>query len=53
MSETPAGGTADTTADITQAQDDDRVEAPGGDRVPVDSTPLQAQPVLVVDFGAQ
>ncbi|GAB3067471.1 glutamine-hydrolyzing GMP synthase [Pedococcus soli] len=49
MSETPAGD----TADITQAQDDDRVEAPHGDRVEVDSTPLQAKPVLVVDFGAQ
>ncbi len=49
MSHTPAGD----IADITQAQDDDRVEAPDGDRVGVDSTPLQAKPVLVVDFGAQ
>ncbi len=49
MSNTPAGD----TADITQAQDDDRVEASDGARAEVDSTPLQAQPVLVVDFGAQ
>jgi GMP synthase (glutamine-hydrolysing) len=38
---------------VTQAQDDDRVEAPEGDRVEVPATPLQARPVLVVDFGAQ
>ncbi len=40
-------------ADVTQAQDDDRVEAPQGERAEVPATPLQAQPVLVVDFGAQ
>lgn len=45
--------TPDTSTDITQAQDDDRVEAAEGERVPVESTPLQARPVLVVDFGAQ
>src|SRR5687768_5316758 len=39
--------------DITQAQDDDRVEAPEGETVEVPVTPLQAKPVLVVDFGAQ
>ena len=38
---------------VSQAQDDDRVEAPEGDRVDVPATPLQARPVLVVDFGAQ
>jgi GMP synthase (glutamine-hydrolysing) len=42
-----------TAADIRQAQDDDRVEAPGSDRTPAPATPLQARPVLVVDFGAQ
>lgn len=40
-------------ADVTQAQDDDRVEAPEGEREEVPTTPLQARPVLVVDFGAQ
>ncbi len=40
-------------ADVTQAQDDDRVEASEGDREDVPATPLQARPVLVVDFGAQ
>lgn len=61
MSDTPADnttdlvvdGVADQATDITQAQDDDRVEAPEGDRVEVPATPLQAKPVLVVDFGAQ
>jgi GMP synthase (glutamine-hydrolysing) len=53
VSDTPTRDTADTTTDITQAQDDDRVEAPEGDRVDVPATPLQAKPVLVVDFGAQ
>jgi GMP synthase (glutamine-hydrolysing) len=38
---------------VSQAQDDDRVEAPEADRVDVPATPLQARPVLVVDFGAQ
>jgi GMP synthase (glutamine-hydrolysing) len=38
---------------VTQAQDDDRVEAVEGDRVDVPATPLQSRPVLVVDFGAQ
>ena len=38
---------------VNQAQDDDRVEAPEADRVDVPATPLQARPVLVVDFGAQ
>ncbi|GAA2736920.1 glutamine-hydrolyzing GMP synthase [Pedococcus aerophilus] len=54
VSDAPAtdGAPADTS-DITQAQDDDRVEAAEGDLVEVDSTPLQSQPVLVVDFGAQ
>jgi GMP synthase (glutamine-hydrolysing) len=47
----PAPG--DVTTDITQAQDDDRVEAPEGETVEVPATPLQAKPVLVVDFGAQ
>jgi GMP synthase (glutamine-hydrolysing) len=41
------------TSDVTQAQDDDRVEAPDGERSEVPATPLQARPVLVVDFGAQ
>ncbi|SDP34847.1 GMP synthase (glutamine-hydrolysing) [Pedococcus dokdonensis] len=38
---------------VTQAQDDDRVEAPGAERSEEPTTPLQAKPVLVVDFGAQ
>jgi len=38
---------------VSQAQDDDRVEAQEGDRVDVPATPLQDRPVLVVDFGAQ
>jgi GMP synthase (glutamine-hydrolysing) len=38
---------------VSQAQDDDRVEAPEADRVDVPATPLQARPVVVVDFGAQ
>ena len=38
---------------VSQAQDDDRVEAPEGDRVDVPATPLQSRPVLVLDFGAQ
>jgi GMP synthase (glutamine-hydrolysing) len=38
---------------VSQAQDEDRVEAPVGERVEVPATPLQAKPVLVVDFGAQ
>jgi GMP synthase (glutamine-hydrolysing) len=43
-----------TAADaVSQAQDDDRVEAPEADRVDVPATPLQARPVVVVDFGAQ
>jgi GMP synthase (glutamine-hydrolysing) len=41
------------TSDVTQAQDDDRVEAPSADRAEPPTTPLQARPVLVVDFGAQ
>jgi GMP synthase (glutamine-hydrolysing) len=41
------------TSDVTQAQDDDRVEAPDAERSEVPATPLQARPVLVVDFGAQ
>jgi GMP synthase (glutamine-hydrolysing) len=41
------------TSDVTQAQDDDRVEAPEADRGEPPTTPLQARPVLVVDFGAQ
>jgi GMP synthase (glutamine-hydrolysing) len=44
---------SDVTSDVTQAQDDDRVEAPDAERAEVPSTPLQARPVLVVDFGAQ
>ena len=40
-------------ADVTQAQDDDRVEAPDGDRAEIPEIELQARPVLVVDFGAQ
>lgn len=43
---------ADVTTDVTQAQDDDRV-ASEGDVVEAPVTPLQAKPVLVVDFGAQ
>jgi GMP synthase (glutamine-hydrolysing) len=40
---------------VTQAPDDDRVEAEAteGDRVEVTAIELQARPVLVVDFGAQ
>lgn len=38
---------------VTQAQDDDRVEAPDAERSEEPATPLQARPVLVVDFGAQ
>ena len=38
---------------VTQAQDDDRVEAPDAERSDEPATPLQARPVLVVDFGAQ
>ena len=38
---------------VNQAQDDDRVEAPDAQRSEVPATPLQARPVLVVDFGAQ
>lgn len=38
---------------VTQAQDDDRVEAPGAQRSEEPATALQARPVLVVDFGAQ
>lgn len=38
---------------VTQAQDDDRVEAPGAERSEEPATALQARPVLVVDFGAQ
>jgi GMP synthase (glutamine-hydrolysing) len=41
------------TEDVTQAQDDDRVEASEADRVDAAATPLQSRPVLVVDFGAQ
>jgi GMP synthase (glutamine-hydrolysing) len=41
------------TSDVTQAQDDDRVEAPDAERSEEPATPLQARPVLVVDFGAQ
>jgi GMP synthase (glutamine-hydrolysing) len=40
-------------SDVTQAPDDDRVEASAGDRVEVTAIELQARPVLVVDFGAQ
>ena len=40
-------------SDVTQAPDDDRVEASEGDRVEVTAIELQARPVLVVDFGAQ
>ena len=38
---------------VTQAQDDDRVEATDAERSEEPATPLQARPVLVVDFGAQ
>ena len=41
------------TAEAAQAQDDDRIEAVHGETVEVPPTPLQAKPVLVVDFGAQ
>jgi len=41
------------TDDVTQAQDDDRVEASEADRVDAAATPLQSRPVIVVDFGAQ
>lgn len=53
MSDPSAASTpTDATADVTQAQDDDRV-ASEGDVVEAPVTPLQAKPVLVVDFGAQ
>ena len=40
-------------ADVTQAPDDDRVEAVDADVVEVPAIELQGRPVLVVDYGAQ
>jgi len=40
-------------ADVTQAPDDDRVEAADADVVEVPAIELQGRPVLVVDYGAQ
>jgi GMP synthase (glutamine-hydrolysing) len=40
-------------ADVSQAPDDDRVEAADADVVEVPAIELQGRPVLVVDYGAQ